>query len=134
AAEPANARSFGRTESDARIEQRVQHVCGQGGQGIDNPDHHYAAFQQRKILVSGGGKDETADAGIAEQYFDDDQTAHEITHLGGNDRDGRQQSVSEDMTPQYVMRLQSLEYGRARVIGGQRFDGPGTRHSRQISE
>src|SRR5207237_3716309 len=72
------ARSFDRSEPDARIEERIEQVRGQGRRGEDDADGQDPCLQHGEVAPARRSIDEATDALVVEEMLDDDQPADQI--------------------------------------------------------
>ena len=105
-------------EPQPRIEQRVEHVRDQRGHHVHHADGQHAGLEHGEVLVLGRREDQLPDALVVEQRLHDDQAADQVSGLGGDDGDRRQQRVAQYVPPDHHRALagpSGSRCGRSRI-------------------
>lgn len=119
---------------DARIEETIHHIGSEVGAEDDAHGDHDDGLRQQEVAPFNGGDEQAPQPGKAEHKFNDDQAADQPADADGDDSDGRQEGVSQDMPQNHSAVGDALEHSGADIIALEFFDDAGACQARNVSQ
>ena len=114
--------------------QAMTRSAVEGREHVDDADDDGARGQHRDVLALGGEQHRLAHPVVVEDLLDRDDPAEQVADLDGDDRDGRDERVAQDVAAHHLAGGQALHRGRPGVVGLEDVDGARPRHPGDVAE